>query len=405
MTPDIFKIDDPSAPPLTWTDSVVEAAVMLGVVVAGTLLAWTLLALLGSLARRAVRRTGTTLDEKVFAALRPLARPAALTLALQVAPPAARSVLGRDAFSESLKPTLEPLLFVIWALLMAAAAIRLSAALMDWYTHDIAHRTESNVDEQILPFARKVVFVLVSAVAGVMILGRLGIDVSALVATLGVGSLAVALAAQSALADTISGVLIMLDRPFQVGDRIEILEIGTWGDVQDIGLRSTRIRTIDNRMVVVPNSVISKNLVVNYSHPSDMLRVETDVSVAYGTSLDDARRVLHDAVADQDWLAPGMPVEALFMSMGDSSLVFRVRCWIPHFAEAQRIKDKLNGRLYDALREGGIEIPFPQVVVHGVGAERAARDGSGDEVDAGTDLGRSVGERASEDGYGSNADG
>ncbi len=114
-----------------------------------------------------------------------------------------------------------------------------------------------------MPFVSRVALILLTVLGGIILLDHFNVEVSGLVATLGIGSLAIALAAQAALADTISGFIIMFDRPYRIGDRIEILELDTWGDVTDIGLRSTRIRTRDNRMAVVPNSVIAKNMVVN----------------------------------------------------------------------------------------------------------------------------------------------
>ena len=187
--------------------------------------------------------------------------------------------------------------------------------------------------------------------------------------TLGIGSLAIALAAQATLADTIAGVAIIADRPFSVGDRIEILELDTWGDVTEIGLRSTRIRTRDNRLVVVPNSVIGKSLVVNHSIPSTVYRVETHVGVAYGTDLEYARKVMIDAVRAQDWVMKEERIEALFIQYGDSAAIFRVRCWIEHYVETRRIMDKLNSCLYQALSEADISMPFPtQTIYHRVDA-------------------------------------
>ena len=94
-----------------------------------------------------------------------------------------------------------------------------------------------------------------------------GVDITAFAAALGIGGLAISLAAQDTLADAIAGFLILIDQPFRVGDRIEISGLGTWGDVVDIGTRSTRIRTRDNRLLIVPNSAIAKDQVVNYCYP------------------------------------------------------------------------------------------------------------------------------------------
>ena len=132
----------------------------------------------------------------------------------------------------------------------------------------------------------------------------------------------------------------------------------------DIGLRSTRILTRDNRTVTVPNSVIGKGLIVNYSAPSTRYRVQTNVGVAYGTDIEQARSVMIEAIRTQDWVMKDQRIEALFLEFGDSSLNFRVRCWIEHYVETRGIIDKMNSALYHALTENNIEIPFPQRVVH-----------------------------------------
>jgi small-conductance mechanosensitive channel len=197
-----------------------------------------------------------------------------------------------------------------------------------------------------------------------MLLSHFDVDVSALVTTLGIGTLAIALAAQNTLADTINGFAIIGDRPFSVGDRIEILELDTWGDVIDIGLRSTRIRTRDNRMVVVPNSVIGKSLVVNHSIPSTVYRVQTHVGIDYGIDLEYVRQLIIDTVRAQDWVMKEERVEALFLEFGDSAMIFRVRCWIEHYVETRRIIDKLNSCLYDALSVANIDMSYPTMSVY-----------------------------------------
>jgi small-conductance mechanosensitive channel len=238
----------------------------------------------------------------------------------------------------------------------------------------MARVTESSLDESMIPFLRRVILFLVGTIAVIVLLSHFGVDVSALVTSLGIASLAIALAARNTLSDWITGFVIILDRPFKIGDRIEIESLNTWGDVQDIGLQSTRVRTRDNRMVVVPNSIIGRNLVVNHSDPSTVYRVQTHVGVDYGTDVARARQVMIDAVRAQDWVMHEQRIEALFIEFGDAGIIFRVRCWIENYVETRRIMDKLNSCLYDALNEAGIEMPMSeQTLYHRV--ESGERDG------------------------------
>jgi MscS family membrane protein len=337
-----------------WQQVGIAAAIVVGAIILARL---ALLVLDRGLARLS-RRTRTGFDDAVLAAIRLPLFGLIVALGLQMA-------LERLSFlTERGETARDNVLFVLYLLIGYLFLHRLVGNLMIWYTSEIARRTESNLDEQVLPFFRRVVLIAMGLIAFIVLLGHFEVDVSAFVTTLGIGSLAIALAAQAALANTVSGFVIMTDRPFAIGDRIEILELDTWGDVIDIGLRSTRIRTRDNRMVVVPNSVIGKSLVVNHSVPSTIYRVETHVGVAYGSDVDRVREVMIESVRIQDWVMKEERIEALFIEYGDSALIFRVRCWIENYVETRRIMDKLNTCLYKALNEAGIEIAFPTRTVY-----------------------------------------
>jgi MscS family membrane protein len=201
---------------------------------------------------------------------------------------------------------------------------------------------------------------IVAGLVGLIIgLGHFGVNVSAFAAALGLGGLAISLAAKDTIADAIAGFIILVDRPFRIGDRIEIAEVGTWGDVTDIGLRTTRIRTRDNRMVIVPNSVIGANQVINYTYPDPRYRIETHVGIAYGTDIETARHVIVNAVRQVEGVLPEKPVDALYNEMGDSAMVFRVRWWIQSYVDTRRVVDRVHTALQHALDAAGIESPYP----------------------------------------------
>jgi MscS family membrane protein len=328
-------------------------------ILGGTLIViWLMSRFLETHIKRLTQRSRSGLDNMLLSALkRPLIYLIALIglwFGLQQA----------DFIIEPDNEVLTTIFFVSYFVLGYFTVYRLVIGFIDWYDAEIAEHTATSLDEQILPFFRRVLLVILTLIAVVILLGHFNVNVSAVVATLGVGSLAIALAAQEVLADTISGFILVIDRPFRIGDRIELEEINTWGDVQDIGLRSTRILTRDNRLVSVPNSLIGKNRIINHSIPSTQYRVQTHVEVAYGTDIDAARQIMVEAVAAQDWVMQRQPVEALFLEFRDSGLLFRVRCWIEDYVETRRVIDKLNTTLYKALAEASIQIPFPQRVVH-----------------------------------------
>lgn len=317
---------------------------------------------------RLVRRTKTTLDDAILEILRSSLYLLGVVVAFDIA-------LARiDFLRETREAWLDEVFFVLYFLIGLVFAWRFVVKFFNWFGKEIAHRTETNLDEQLFPFFRRVALIILGSIAIITLLGHFNVDVSAMVATLGIGSLAIALAAQDALSDTISGFLIMIDRPFRIGDRIQIMDLDTWGDVLDIGLRSSRIRTRDNRMVVVPNSLIGKSLVVNYSYPDDEYRLQIHVGVAYGTDLELARQTMIEAVKTVEGVLIDHPVEALFLEFGDSALVFRIRWWLDSYWDTRRMFDKVNTAIYNALNEAGVAMPFPQVDVHHkVDAEDAER--------------------------------
>ncbi len=155
--------------------------------------------------------------------------------------------------------------FFVLVVFVVALWLRMVAGVFyRWYAHRIAARTHSTIDDRFVPLARKVTGVLIWVVALAIVLAVLGVNVSALIATLGVGSLAIALAAQDTIANVIAGFLIMIDRPFRVGDDIQ-LPSGERVRVKAIGNRRSTFTTADGAILIMPNVDISKSKIVNYT--------------------------------------------------------------------------------------------------------------------------------------------
>jgi small-conductance mechanosensitive channel len=325
------------------------------VFIVGTVVAsWVIGLILKVLTRRVFRKTETHLDDAIIEAVSLPVRIAVIVFGFQLA------IRQLEFIPDNLSEPINSSFFVIYLALVYLALLRLIRSLTYWYAKEVASQTDTELDDKFLSFFRALANVIVTAIVVIVLLGHFGIEPSALVATLGIGTLAVALAAQETLSDMIAGFMIMLDQPFVVGDRVAIQDIDTWGDVTEVGLRSTRILTRDNRMVSVPNSVIGKGLVVNYSDPSTVYRVETHVGIAYGTDVEQARKVMSDALAAEEWVMQEKPIEALLLEFGESALIFRVRCWIEHYVETRRVMDKMNSALYRSLSKAEIVIPMPQ---------------------------------------------
>jgi small-conductance mechanosensitive channel len=208
-----------------------------------------------------------------------------------------------------------------------------------------------------LSLLRRVGRVALIILAATMILNNVGVNVTGLIALLGVGGLAFSLAAQDTLADAINGFIILMDQPFREGDRIQIQGLDTWGDVVEIGTRTTRIRTRDNRMVIVPNSTIGKSQIVNYTYPDPRYRVQIEIGVEYGIDLDHVRALITDAVCDVQGVLQEMPVDVLFLEFGDPALILRIRWWIDSYEDTRRMFDRVNEAIYKALNAAEVDMP------------------------------------------------
>lgn len=218
----------------------------------------------------------------------------------------------------------------------------------------------SNVDETLVSFTGSVVYVLVMAFVIIAALGQLGVHTASFVAILGAAGLAVGLALQGSLANFAAGVLMILFKPFRVGDYIEAA--GTAGTVEEISIFTTELKSPDNRKIIVPNAQVTSGSIVNYS-AKDQRRIDIVAGVSYGDNLDKVRKVLEEILAaDERILQEPAPVIGV-LELGSSSVNFAVRPWVKtgdywsvYFSLQEQIKKRFDAE--------GITIPFPQQDVH-----------------------------------------
>jgi MscS family membrane protein len=312
--------------------------------------------LLRRVLRRVVKTTSTDLDDRLATAVFPRLWQFVVVIVLDFA------TMRLDFLGEGLRTFLGDVYFLLFVVIVGQALWKILDTAVDWYDKQLAARDKDIADQDktvtVLAMVRRVGKVAIIFVCASLVLEHLGIRITAVAASFGLIGLAFSLAAQDTLSDFISGFLIMVDQPFRVGDRIEIEEINTWGDVVDIGARTTRIRTRDNRMVIVPNSTIGKNQIINYTYPDPTYRVQIEIGIGYDADIDETRRIIQDAVSQVDGVLQDKPVDALFLEFGDSAMVYRVRWWIHSYADTRRMFDKVNEAMYKALSAAGVDMPF-----------------------------------------------
>lgn len=310
---------------------------------------WTVKRLLPRLARR----TSTELDDQLIEVAGKEIRWLVIVLAFQIA--TVRLVF----LSASIKSVLVDVYFLIALGLLA----RILWQLIDLIDSESVERLEdTDRQQELTPLLHLAVLssrIIVVIIIVTILLSHFGVNVTAIAAALGLGGLAFSLAARDTIADAIAGIIILIDRPFRVGDRIEIKGLDTWGDVTNIGLRTTYIRTRDNRMVIVPNSTIGNNEIVNYTFPDPEYRIQTHISIAYGTPIKRIQELVLETMQGIVGVLENKPIDVLYHEMGDSAMIFRVRWWIGTYADKRRVFDRVHIALQEAIDEGGLESPFP----------------------------------------------
>ncbi len=227
-----------------------------------------------------------------------------------------------------------------------------------WYAKNIAAKAKSRFDDEFLPLFNRTADIFIYGSSIVIILDFFRYDITAIVAGLGIAGLAVALAAQDTISNMISGFVIMADRPFRVNDIIE-LSAGEYGEVSEIGLRSTKILTMDLTMIVVPNSQIGSSQIINYSYPDNRLRLKIPVGVAYGTDLKTATKALKEVAKKQRHVMERPAPRVHLTSFSDFSLSLILYVWIDSHKDRFEVINRINRAIDERFKKDGIEIPFP----------------------------------------------
>jgi small conductance mechanosensitive channel len=219
----------------------------------------------------------------------------------------------------------------------------------------------SKIDPTAGAFLQNLVTYSLVAVALVTALGQLGVDVSGLLASLGVAGLTIGFAARDALSNVISGLFIFWDRPFVLGDLVEIGD--TYGKVQEITMRSTRVVTPDGRMLAIPNTAIVNSTVASYTN-FPHLRLDVDIDVGTGEDLGRVRRLLLELVEGESQYMSTPAASVVITRLGDYSIGVQLRVWVEDEKSHIQARFALRERMFEALRAAGVDMPAETFNVH-----------------------------------------
>jgi small-conductance mechanosensitive channel len=249
-------------------------------------------------------------------------------------------------------------------MLMATPVKEFMILALKYAETNISQKTTTQVDDIVFDLLNKFAGAIVYISAAVIALDLLGINVMPFIAGAGVAGVAIGFAAKDTLSNLIAGVLLIVDRPFEIGDRIEVWDApqgsATWGDVIDIGLRATKIRTTDNIVIVIPNNKIMTRDIINYTLISESIRVRINVGIAYNADVQKAGDILVDLAGTVPWVAPTPAPKVVVRNFGDSSVDLQLRVWINDARQRMNTVSAITDKIKTAFDNAGIEIPFPK---------------------------------------------
>ena len=261
---------------------------------------------------------------------------------------------------------LDKVYFIIMFLVILYLVFKLFKKVVIYYGNVYAEKTDTEVDDIVIPVAEKIGAVLIIVVGIAILLGYLGIDVTMLAVGSIVISMVIAFALQDTLSNFFSGIYLLTDRPFKVGDLI-LLESGEVCRVEDIGMRSTRVyNTFEHTLIILPNNKLANDKIVNYTEPDSQFRITVSVGVAYGTDPEKVIKILFgitdantNVLKEPEKFKPTMR----FTKFDDSSLNFELVAWIDHVENRFDVTTEIHKEIDKKFKEEKVEIPFPQRVV------------------------------------------
>lgn len=261
-------------------------------------------------------------------------------------------------FSENLDALISHAFYFIITFNIAWFVSRLLSALIDEYLVPLVEKSETDLDDHLLPVARKSINVTIWSLAIIVGLNNAGFDVMALIAGLGIGGFAFALAAKDSIAHVFGGFVLFADKPFSINDRIIVNDFD--GKVKEIGLRSTRIQTLDGRMVTLPNADIANSAIINISSEPSR-KITMDLGLTYDTSAENMQKamaILQKICVDNQDVIEEQTVTS-FTAFGDFSLTIRFIYYIKSGADIFNTMNDINMEVLRRFNEAKLSFAFP----------------------------------------------
>ncbi len=321
--------------------------------IAGAFIAWFILkGVLSIFEKRIKKHTDLQINSQVFHAIRRVLFYALILIA-------GTYLIG--LFNIQL---IENIFYAIFIIILASPVNEFFIIVIKYLEKNIADKTDTKIDNVIFDLLKKFAGVIVYITAIIIALDMLGVNVMPFIAGAGVAGIAIGFAAKDTLSNLIAGVLLIVDRPFEVGDRIEVWTApsgsATWGDVIDIGLRATKIKTTDNIVIVIPNNEIMKRDIINYTIITSKIRVRVNIGIAYDADMEKAKELIIKVADSAEWIAKDPAPKVVVRNFGDSSVDLQLRVWIENARKRMDTISYITDNIKTLFDKEGIEIPYPK---------------------------------------------
>jgi len=256
---------------------------------------------------------------------------------------------------------------IIVVIIVTWISYRFFKDIIIYYLFHLSRGRKGDLENVLVPILEKLGIVSIGTLGGLMVLQVMGVNVGVLLASVGIAGVILGLAAQQTLGNFFSGLNILLDKAFRIGDIIMLENDEGVYKVMDVGIRSTRLYELfTNTVVFVPNSKLSNTNIINFNRPNNKMKIRIDVGVSYGSDVKKVIETLKEIAYSHPKVMKGEEYEpaVIFREFGSSSLNFSLYIWIDNVMEQWEVPSEIREKIVEVFRERGIEIPFPQVDVH-----------------------------------------
>ena len=306
--------------------------------------------------KKIAKMTKNTKDDEI---VKKMENPLVLLIGLFVIYWGIPSVNFTSSISNLILKSVNTLIIIIITYLIILAI----ELIIEIWIGDIVKKTKSEIDDQLVNLLGRTINIVGWILSLLYILKIWQVDIMPLVGSLGIAGLAIAFAFQETLKNLFGGIALILDKNLAPGDIIQ-LSSGQSGRIREMTLRSTRIQTWDNKLIIIPNNVMANDIITNISKPDNSRRIDIEFGVSYGTDPEYVKAIIYEellTINNVEYEDPAPRV--LFTSMGDSALIFKAMYWVMDISNFLQAKEDGLIKIYERLNKEEIAIPFPQTDV------------------------------------------